>query len=50
LTLDIFYLIYSKEKQTYDVPSTVFMALELFTDSLNTTSGLVKYAKEFEIL
>lgn len=34
----------------YNVPTNVFMALELVEDGLKNTSGLVKYAKEFEIL
>ena len=32
----------------YEVPSNVFMALELVTDGLKCVSGLVKYAKAFE--
>jgi len=35
-------------KSPYDVPTNVFMALELVTDGLKNTTGLVKYSKEFE--
>lgn len=35
-------------KSPYDVPTNVFMALELVTDGLKGVSGLVKYPKEFE--
>ncbi|MFV0289433.1 MAG: GNAT family N-acetyltransferase [Mangrovibacterium sp.] len=35
-------------KSPFEVPSNVFMALELETDGLKNTSGLVKYPKEFE--
>lgn len=37
-------------KSPYDVPTNAFMALELVTDGLKNTDGLVKYPKEFEIL
>jgi len=35
-------------KSPYDLPTNVFMALELVTDGLNNTNGLVKYPNEFE--
>ncbi len=35
-------------KSPYNVPTNVFMALELVTDGLKNISGLVKYPKEFE--
>jgi len=35
-------------KSPYDVPTHVFMALELATDGLKNISGLVKYPNEFE--
>jgi len=35
-------------KSPYDVPTNVFMALELATDGLKNISGLVKYPNEFE--
>lgn len=35
-------------KSPYEVPTNVFMALELVTDGLKNTNGLVKYPKEFE--
>jgi predicted N-acetyltransferase YhbS len=35
-------------KSPYDVPTNVFMALELVTDGLKNVSGLVKYPNEFE--
>ena len=35
-------------KSPYDVPSSIFMALELVTDGLKDSRGLVKYPKEFE--
>lgn len=35
-------------KSPYVVPTNVFMALELVTDGLKNTHGLVKYPKEFE--
>ncbi|HLV45584.1 MAG TPA: N-acetyltransferase [Flavobacterium sp.] len=37
-----------KIKPPYDVPTNVFMALELVTDGLKNTNGIVKYPKEFE--
>ncbi|MCO4292028.1 N-acetyltransferase [Solitalea sp. MAHUQ-68] len=35
-------------KAPFDVPSEVFMAIELVTDGLKGISGTVKYPKEFE--
>ena len=35
-------------KSPYDVPANVFLALELVTDGLKDSRGLVKYPKEFE--
>jgi predicted N-acetyltransferase YhbS len=35
-------------KSPYDVPTNVFMALELVTGGLENISGLVKYPNEFE--
>lgn len=35
-------------KSPYDVPTNVFMALELVTDGLKNISGFVKYPNEFE--
>lgn len=35
-------------KSPYDVPASVFMALELVPNGLKGVSGLVKYPKEFE--
>ncbi len=35
-------------RSPYDVPKNVFMALELVTDGLKNSSGIVKYPKEFE--
>jgi len=35
-------------KSPYNVPTNVFMALELITDGLKNKNGLVKYPKEFE--
>lgn len=37
-------------KSPYDVPTTVFMALELVTNGLKNTNGIVKYPKEFEMV
>lgn len=37
-------------KSPYDVPSNVFMALELVTGALTGVNGTVKYPKEFETL
>ncbi|MCH7408927.1 N-acetyltransferase [Belliella sp. DSM 111904] len=35
-------------KSPYEVPTNVFMALELVTDGLKNTNGLVKYPQEFD--
>ena len=35
-------------KSPYEVPTNVFMAIELTTDGLKNVSGLVKYPKEFD--
>lgn len=35
-------------RSLYNVPANAFMALELITDGLKHTSGLVKYPREFE--
>lgn len=37
-------------KAPYDVPSNVFMAIELVSDGLKNISGKVVYPKEFEIV
>lgn len=37
-----------KIKSPFDVPSNVFMAIELVTDGLKNISGIVVYPKEFE--
>lgn len=37
-------------KSPYDVPTTVFMALELVINGLKNTNGIVKYPKEFEMV
>ena len=37
-------------KSPYDVPTEVFMAIELETDGLKDISGLVRYPKEFDTL
>ena len=37
-------------KSPFEVPSNVFMALELATDGLKNTNGIVKYPVEFETL
>lgn len=34
----------------YDVPSNVFMAIELVVDGLKNVSGLVQYPKEFDLV
>ncbi|MCK5809178.1 N-acetyltransferase, partial [bacterium] len=34
----------------YDVPSNVFMGIELVNDGLKNVSGVVQYAKEFDEL
>lgn len=39
-----------KIKPPFDVPSHAFMALELVTDGLANTSGMVIYPKEFDIV
>ncbi len=35
-------------KSPYEVPASAFMAIELVSDGLKNTNGLVKYPKEFE--
>jgi len=37
-------------RSPYDVPTNVFMALELVTDGLQDVSGQVQYPKEFEMV
>jgi predicted N-acetyltransferase YhbS len=37
-------------KAPFDVPTNVFMGIELVKDGLNGVTGIVQYAKEFELV
>ena len=37
-------------KSPYDVPSNVFMGIELVSEGLKNVSGMVQYSKEFEMV
>ena len=39
-----------KIKSPYDVPTNVFMGIELVNDGLKNITGTVQYPKEFEAL
>jgi putative acetyltransferase len=40
----------SNIKSPYDVPSNVFMGIELVSEGLKNVSGMVQYSKEFEMV